>query len=77
MLERAKVRYHSSGWMKFDAWPKVVRQYDIGLGIISGNYDLRRSNLKVYENALSGNPWVAESVPFEGLSRWNLRQEQV
>jgi len=67
MLEKAQVRYHSSGWMKFDDWPKVVKQYDIGLGIISGNYDLRRSNLKVYENALAGNPWVAtQSDPFVG-----------
>jgi hypothetical protein len=62
-FKRAGVRYSLGRWERFDAWPKTVSQFKIGLAPLSGNYDMRRSNLKVLEYAMLGIPWVATDGP--------------
>lgn len=59
MFNRAGVRYSLGQWERFDLWPKTVSQFHIGIAPLSGNYDMRRSNLKVLEYATLGIPWIA------------------
>lgn len=44
-------------------WQKVLMWYDIGLAPLAGDYDDRRSSLKVEEYLLSGLPFVASKSP--------------
>ncbi len=44
-------------------WQKTLKRYDIGLAPLSGDYDDRRSSLKVAEYVLSGIPFVATRSP--------------
>jgi hypothetical protein len=47
-------------------WAKYLRMYDIGLAPLSGEYDNRRSSLKVSEYLTVGIPFVAtKSVVYE------------
>jgi glycosyltransferase involved in cell wall biosynthesis len=65
MFKRAGVRYQTGDWMPVERWPAVVSQFSVGVAPLSGNYDFRRSNLKVLEYASVGVPWVAtEAAPY-------------
>jgi len=44
-------------------WQKVLMRYDIGLAPLAGDYDDRRSSLKVEEYLLAGLPFVASKSP--------------
>lgn len=46
-------------YVKYDDWPQVLQQYDIGLAPLYGKYDCRRSHLKVMEYISLGIPFVA------------------
>ena len=39
-------------------WPKIVRQFDIGVAPLFGPYDQRRSWIKGMEYQLAGIPWI-------------------
>jgi len=43
----------------FEAWPSQVACFDIGLAPLGGEYDKRRSNLKLIEYGLAGVPFIA------------------
>jgi hypothetical protein len=58
-FKKMGVRYVTSDWQPFEEWPRTVSQFAIGVAPLSGNYDTRRSNLKVLEYATLGIPWVA------------------
>lgn len=49
-----------TGWWK---WQETLMRYDIGLAPLAGDYDDRRSNLKVAEYLLAGLPFVATKSP--------------
>lgn len=56
-------------------WPNVVAQFDIGLAPLFGEYDRRRSWLKVVEYACAGVPCiVSKSDPYVELSEWCFAQ---
>jgi glycosyltransferase involved in cell wall biosynthesis len=48
------------GWWN---WQHTLMRYDIGLAPLAGDYDDRRSNLKVAEYLLAGLPFVASKSP--------------
>ena len=48
------------GWW---AWQDTLMRYDIGLAPLAGEYDDRRSNLKVAEYLMAGLPFVASKSP--------------
>ncbi len=50
---------YTSWW----TWQKTLKRYDIGLAPLSGDYDDRRSSLKVAEYLMSGLPFVATKSP--------------
>lgn len=60
------VRHTWTHWLPFREWCATVRGFDIGLAPLKGEYDRRRSNLKVLEYGLAGIPWIANSGgPYE------------
>lgn len=48
------------GWWD---WQKTLMRYDIGLAPLAGEYDDRRSSLKVAEYLMAGLPFVASKSP--------------
>jgi glycosyltransferase involved in cell wall biosynthesis len=58
-FNRLGVRYSFGAWQAPEDWPKTVSQFTVGIAPLSGNYDMRRSNLKALEYATLGIPWVA------------------
>lgn len=44
-------------------WQSILMHYDIGLAPLAGDYDDRRSNLKVAEYLMAGLPFVATKSP--------------
>jgi len=56
-------------WVPFDQWAQVLSQFDIGLAPLSGDYDQRRSWIKVLEYMIMRIPWVAS----DGPAYYNLR----
>jgi hypothetical protein len=53
------IPFRRQPWTKFDAWPRVVGSFDIGLAPLIGKYDERRSNLKLLEYGAARVPYVA------------------
>ena len=52
----------------FKEWPALLAQYDIGLAPLHGEYDRRRSWIKVLEYCLMGLwPIASPMEPYEGL----------
>jgi glycosyltransferase involved in cell wall biosynthesis len=49
------------GWVPADAWPNELAKFDIGLAPLHGQYDGRRSWIKVLEYSIMGIPWVASA----------------
>lgn len=61
-LFQAEVPFKARPWVDFENWPDEVRQFDIGLAPLTGEYDMRRSNLKLLEYGAAGVPFVATDV---------------
>ena len=58
-----KVRYHKG--VEFEEWPRLLAQFDIGLAPLHGEYDRRRSWIKVLEYCLVGlMPIVSGYEPY-------------
>jgi hypothetical protein len=64
-LDEARIPYQHFPWMDLGSWARSVRSFDIGLAPLHGDYDKRRSNLKVLEYGLAGIPYVAsQAAPY-------------
>lgn len=50
-------------WGPFQKWPAILRTFDVGLIPLSGNYDRRRSPIKVLEYGLMDIPWIGSEHP--------------
>jgi len=50
-------------WVPYQQWPSVLAKFDIGLAPLSGEYDERRSWIKVLEYMVMKIPWVASDYP--------------
>jgi glycosyltransferase involved in cell wall biosynthesis len=57
-------------WVNYTEWPGVLAKFDIGLAPLSGDYDERRSWIKVLEYMVMKIPWVAS----EGSAYQELKQ---
>jgi len=65
-LKKAGVKCEFHGWQQFNDWPKHIAQFDVGLAPLAGEYDRRRSTVKVLEYGMAGIPWVAsEGEPYQ------------
>ncbi len=62
-LYEAGVPFQALEWQTQAGWANTVRNFDIGLAPLRGEYDQYRSHLKVLEYAISGVPWVASDQP--------------
>lgn len=64
-LALAGIPFEVFPWQTLDGWATSVRGFDIGLAPLHGDYDARRSNLKVLEYGLAEVPYAAtRSVPY-------------
>lgn len=55
-------------WVPHRQWATVLSQFDIGIAPLAGEYDQRRSWIKVLEYMIMKIPWVAsEGPPYEGF----------
>ena len=59
ILREAEVPFEFVEQVYFDDWPKAVARFTIGLAPLFGEYDRRRSNLKVVEYGALHIPFVA------------------
>lgn len=59
LLRMAGVPFVQVPWCNLGYWAAYVRGFDIGLAPLHGEYDARRSNLKVLEYGLAGVPYLA------------------
>lgn len=60
-------RLITQDWVPTEQWPYTVAQFDIGLAPLAGNYDDRRSWVKILDYSILGIPWVAsDKPPYEG-----------
>jgi hypothetical protein len=50
-------------WIPYTEWAKHLCQFDIGLAPLAGNYDDRRSWVRVLEYMVMKIPWVASTSP--------------
>ncbi|MFN3308062.1 MAG: hypothetical protein ACK44E_02540 [Anaerolineales bacterium] len=50
-------------WVPHNRWATVLSQFDIGIAPLAGEYDHRRSWIKVLEYMLMRIPWVASEGP--------------
>ncbi len=50
-------------WIPYSEWAVHLSQFDIGLAPLSGDYDERRSWIKVLEYMVMKIPWVASEGP--------------
>jgi glycosyltransferase involved in cell wall biosynthesis len=65
-------------WVSYKEWPRVLSQFDIGIAPLSGDYDERRSWIKVLEYMVMKIPWVASSAqPYRQFRQygWSVRNE--
>lgn len=51
------------GYVDEDKFPSMLKSFDIGLAPLSGEYDKRRSRIKVLEYMALRIPWVATDYP--------------
>jgi glycosyltransferase involved in cell wall biosynthesis len=56
-------------WVPYAHWPSELSQFDIGIAPLDGEYDQRRSWIKVLEYMLLRIPWIAS----EGAAYHDLR----
>ena len=53
-------------WVSYREWPSVLSRFDIGLAPLAGEYDERRSWIKVLEYLVMKIPWIAsEGSPYQ------------
>ena len=58
-------------WVPYEEWPSVLGSYDIGLAPMEGEFDARRSWVKVLEYMAMKIPWVASRSPaYQGLGQY-------
>jgi glycosyltransferase involved in cell wall biosynthesis len=57
--DRVMFRHYTPWWI----WQQTLKRYDIGLAPLAGEYDDRRSSLKVAEYLLAGIPFIASNSP--------------
>lgn len=50
-------------WVKYSEWPEVLSNFDIGIAPLQGDYDDRRSWIKILEYMVMRIPWVASEGP--------------
>jgi glycosyltransferase involved in cell wall biosynthesis len=50
-------------WVPYEEWPQVLASYDIGLAPMEGEFDARRSWVKVLEYMAVKTPWIASRSP--------------
>jgi len=62
-LPMRKDRIMFSPYTAWWNWQNTLMRYDIGLAPLAGDYDDRRSNLKVAEYLMSGLPFAATKSP--------------
>jgi len=64
LLDKAGLqgRYSMHFWTTFEAWPQIVKSWDLYICPIASQYDLRRSFLKQIEAGMAGIPWVASNL---------------
>ena len=65
MLDKANLqsRYTSALWVPFESWPQEVARFDLYVIPMHGEYDARRSALKVEEAGMASIPFVATDSP--------------
>lgn len=57
-------------------WPRVVARFDIGIAPLAGEYDRRRSWIKVIEYALAGVPALfTDYEPYADVRDWGIPVE--
>jgi len=60
-------------WVPYEEWPEILASYDIGLAPMEGDYDARRSWVKVLEYMAVKVPWVASRCPaYEELKGYGV-----
>lgn len=59
LLPRQRIMYHP--YVSWREWPEMLRLFDVGVAPLAGEYDCRRSDLKVSEYIASALPFVATS----------------
>ncbi len=53
-------------WVSYREWPAILSRFDIGLAPLAGEYDERRSWIKVLEYLVMKIPWIAsEGSPYQ------------
>jgi len=66
LLKKAKIRCEFHGWVPFVEWPQHLAQFTVGLAPLAGEYDRRRSSVKVIEYGMAGVPWVVtDAEPYQ------------
>jgi len=66
IFDRLKVPAHQktmTAWVPHQEWPQVLASYDIGLAPMEGEFDARRSWVKVLEYMVVKTPWIASRCP--------------
>lgn len=54
------------GFVKEEEFPSMLKSFDIGIAPLSGEYDKRRSRVKVLEYMALKIPWIATDYPTYG-----------
>jgi glycosyltransferase involved in cell wall biosynthesis len=63
-------------WVPYEEWPKILASYDIGLAPMEGDYDARRSWVKVLEYMAVKVPWLASRSPaYQELADYGILVE--
>jgi glycosyltransferase involved in cell wall biosynthesis len=58
-------------WISYPEWPCLLSQFDIGIAPLNGEYDERRSWIKVLEYLVAKVPWVAsDALPYRDFRRY-------
>jgi len=60
-------------WVPYTEWYKVLNQFSIGLAPLSGQYDQRRSWIKILEYMVVKKPWVgSKSDSYSALNDYGV-----
>lgn len=72
-IDRSKIKFLP--YVMFTDWPKVLAKFDIGIAPLAGEYDCRRSRLKVMEYLAMGIPFIAtKAMPYFELLDTHLEE---
>ena len=68
-LPKKQKKYYP--YVPIDQWPELLRWFDIGIAPLEGEYDKRRSWIKVLEYMIMKIPWIASNYPaYEDLTQF-------